>query len=123
MRKERSRSRDAGGTTYWQDAHSGVKITRGSRKTFICKSKHSSLFIECQREYLRPIFVSSGAEGTDERVRARGRKRDEKTRIERNKNITFRDGGAKGARETSGPSLVFHRCYIARQIECLFSEK
>lgn len=65
MRKERWRRGQGGIYTYWQDAHSGVKITRGSRKTFICKSKHSSLFIECQREYLRPIFVSSGAEGTD----------------------------------------------------------
>ena len=58
-------------------------------------------------------------------VRARGRKRDEKTRIERNKNITFRDGGAKGARGTSGsfssiPSVLYSssdRMFVFRKID------
>lgn len=46
-----------------------------------------------------------------------------KKRNGRNKNITFRDGVPKSAPETSGPFLVFHWRYSARQIECLFSEK
>lgn len=46
-----------------------------------------------------------------------------KKRNGRNKNITFRDGAPKSAPETSGPFLVFHWRYSARQIECLFSEK
>lgn len=100
-------------------------------KSLVARGKHSFARANIPR-YLSsvrgntcgPFSYRAGLKGPTGRVRARGRKRDEKnTGIERNKNITFRDGGAKGARGTSGPSLVFHRCYIARQIECLFSEK
>lgn len=38
-----------------------------------------------------------------------------KKRNGRNKNITFRDGAPKSAPETSGPFLVFHWRYSARQ--------
>lgn len=57
-------------------------------------------------------------EGGVEAERVRWKKRNG-----RNKNITFRDGARKSAPETSGPFLVFHWRYSARQIECLFSEK
>lgn len=113
----------------------GIRIGRTRTqelKSLVARGKHSFARANIPR-YLSsvrgntcgPFSYRAGLKGPTGRVRARGRKRDEKknTRIERNKNITFRDGGAKGARGTSGPSLVFHRCYIARQIECLFSEK
>jgi len=98
---------------------SGKKIWKIETRAFICENKYRLLFIECQR-YLRPIFLSNRSRDLPRAAVVCG---GGKKRNGRNKNITFRDGAPKSAPETSGPFLVFHWRYSARQIECLFSEK
>jgi len=98
-----------------------LQVCKGETgRAFICESKHRPLFIECQRKYLRPIFLSNRSRDLPRAAVVCG---GGKKRNGRNKNITFRDGAPKSAPETSGPFLVFHWRYSARQIECLFSEK